>query len=325
MRALADISIKRPVFASMLSRALVVVGAAAYFRLGVDRFPSVDLPTVSVRTTLPGASPEEVETEVSERIEEVVNTVEGIDELRSISGSGSSFVIATFNLDRDIDVAAQDVRDRVATVLRDLPEDVQPPVISKLNQNDNEPVVTVALSGDRSLRELNELADKVLKVQLERSKGVGEVRIVGGIERAMNVWVDADRLLAHGLPITAVRDAILQQNADVPGGNVTGGEQERALRTTGKLASEADFNEMVITTVNDVPIKVKDVGYAEDGTKEVRSTARLNGVPAVTVEVSRQSGANTVEVIESVKANLERIKVQLPPDVKMEVIRDQSR
>jgi HAE1 family hydrophobic/amphiphilic exporter-1 len=325
MQKLAEICIRRPVFAAMLILALVVVGAASYFRLGVDRFPSVDLPTVSVRTTLPGASPEEVETEVSERIEEVVNTVEGIDELRSISGSGSSFVIATFNLDRDIDVAAQDVRDRVATVLRDLPEDVQPPVISKLNQNDNEPVLTVALSGDRSLRELNELADKVLKVQLERSKGVGEVRIVGGIERAMNVWVDSDRLLAHGLPITAVRDAILQQNADVPGGNVTGGEQERALRTTGKLASEAEFNEMVITTVNGVPIKVKDVGYAEDGTKEIRSTARLNGVPAVTVEVSRQSGANTVEVIESVKANLERIKAQLPPDVKMELIRDQSR
>src|SRR5687767_5357568 len=161
MQKLAEICIRRPVFAAMLILALVVVGAAAYFRLGVDRFPSVDLPTVSVRTTLPGASPEEVETEVSERIEEVVNTVEGIDELRSISGTGSSFVIATFNLERDIDVAAQDVRDRVATVLKDLPEDTDPPVISKLNQNDNEPVITIALSGERSIRELTELADKV--------------------------------------------------------------------------------------------------------------------------------------------------------------------
>ena len=325
MQKLAEICIRRPVFAAMLILALVVVGAAAYFQLGVDRFPSVDLPTVSVRTTLPGASPEEVETEVSERIEEVVNTVEGIDELRSISGTGQSFVIATFNLDRDIDVAAQDVRDRVATVLRELPEDTDPPVISKLNQNDNEPVITVALSGARSIRELTELADKVLKVQLERSKGVGEVRITGGLERAMNVWVDADKLVAHGLPITAVRDAILAQNADVPGGNVTGGEQERQIRTAGKLAGEAEFSDMVVTTVNGVPVRVRDVGHAEDGTKEVRSTARLNGVPAVLVEVSRQSGANTVEVIESVKANLARVGAQLPPDVKMEVIRDQSR
>lgn len=324
MQKLAEICIRRPVFAAMLILALVVVGAASYWRLGVDRFPSVDLPTVSIRTTLPGASPEEVETEVSERIEEVVNTVEGIDELRSISGSGQSFVIATFNLDRDIDVAAQDVRDRVYTVMRDLPEDVQPPVVSKANQNDNEPVLTIALSGDRSLRELNELADKLLKVRLERSKGVGEIRIVGGVERAMNVWIDADKLVAHGLPITAVRDAILAQNADVPGGNVTGGEQERQLRTSGKLRTEAEFNEMVITTINDVPIKVKDVGRAEDGTKEVRSTARLNGVPAVTIEVSRQSGANTVEVIEAVKANLEPLRAQLPPDVQMQIIRDQS-
>src|SRR5918993_1326698 len=188
MRTLADICIRRPVFASMLILALVVVGAASYFRLGVDRFPSVDLPTVSVRTTLPGASPEEVETEVSERIEEVVNTVEGIDELRSISGTGSSFVIATFGLERDIDVAAQDVRDRVATILRNLPDDTDPPIVSKFD-NDSAPVITLSLSGERSIRELTELADKTIKRQLERSPGVGEVLLVGQLERAINVWV----------------------------------------------------------------------------------------------------------------------------------------
>src|SRR6185436_13554531 len=165
------------------------VGSASYFKLGVDRFPSVDLPTVSVRTSLPGASPEEIETLVSQRIEEVVNTVDGIDNLRSVSVQGSSIVIATFNLNRDIDTAAQDVRDRVASVLRKLPDDVDPPIISKLNQNDTDPVITIALSGQRTLRELTELADKTLKEQLERSRGVGAVTIVGGIERAMNVWV----------------------------------------------------------------------------------------------------------------------------------------
>ncbi len=216
------------------------------------------------------------------------------------------------------------MRDRVATVLRRLPEDVDPPIISKLNQNDSEPVLTIALSGDLSLRELTELADKVLKEQLERSKGVGEVEIVGGIERAMNVWVDASKLVAHNLPITAVRDAIVQQNADVPGGNVTGGERERSLRTAGRLSTAADFNEMVVRTVNGVPVKISDLGHAEDGTKEIRSTARLNGVPAVSLEIRRQSGANTVEVIESVKQNLERLRAQIPPDVNVQIIRDQS-
>src|SRR5687768_16357842 len=179
MQKLAEICIRRPVFATMLIAALVVAGLTGYFNLSVDRFPPVDLPQVHVRTELPGAAPEEVEIQVSQPIEEVVNTVEGISELRSISSAGSSFVIATFELSRDIDVAAQDVRDRVATVLRRLPRDARPPVIGK-SDNDQAPVLTIALSGERSLRELNDLADRVVKPRLERSAGVGEVRVVGG-------------------------------------------------------------------------------------------------------------------------------------------------
>jgi HAE1 family hydrophobic/amphiphilic exporter-1 len=324
MQKLAEICIRRPVFALMMILALVVVGATSYFRLGVDRFPSVDLPNVSVRTTLPGASAEEVETVVSQVIEEAVNTVEGIDELRSISGQGTSFVIATFNLNRDIDTAAQDVRDRVATVLNRLPRDVDPPVISKFN-NENQPILTIAISGDRSLRELTEIADKIVKVQLERSAGVGEVRLVGGLERAINVWVDADRLAAYQIPITAVRDAIQRQNANLPGGNVTSGAREEVLRTMGRIADPKAFNDLVITTVNGSPIRVRDIGWAEDGTKEQRSLARLNGVPTVQLQILRQSGSNTVAVIEAVKENLYRVKRQVPADVKIEVIRDQSR
>ena len=308
----------------MIILALVVVGAASYFRLGVDRFPSVDLPNVSVRTTLPGASPEEIETVVSQPIEEVVNTVEGIDELRSISGQGTSFVMATFNLDRDIDVAAQDVRDRVATVLKRLPDNVDPPVISKFN-NEDSPILTLAVSGNSSLRELTEIADKIVKVQLERSVGVGEVLIVGGLERAINIWVDADRLAAYQIPIAAVRDAIRRQNADVPGGYVTHGASEQVLRTMGRITDPEDFNDLVIATVNGSPIRVRDIGRSEDGTKEQRSLSRLNGVPTVQLQVRRQSGANTIAVIESVKENLARVTRQLPPDVKTEIIRDQSR
>ena len=324
MQKLAEISIKRPIFAAMIILALVVVGASSYFRLGVDRFPEVDLPTVAVRTTLPGASPEEVESLVSDVVEEAVNTVEGIRELRSISSQNSSMIIATFDLSRNIDVAAQDVRDRVATVIRRLPEDVEPPIISKFN-NENQPILTIALAGNRSVRELTEIADKILKPQLERSSGVGEIQIIGGLERAINIWADADRLAAYKLPVTAVADALARQNSDVPGGNVTAGQREQTLRTVGKIADSKEFNDLVIATVNGYPIRISDIGYAEDGTKEQRSLARLNGVPTVTLAVRRQSGANTVGVIEDVKANMAKVVAQLPADVKMEVIRDQSR
>ncbi len=324
MKQLADLCIRRPVFASMLILALVVVGAASWFGLGVDRFPSVDLPTVRVVTVLPGAAPEEVEVQVSQRIEEVVNTVEGVTELRSVSGPGRSIVSATFALDRDIDSAAQDVRDRVSSVLGQLPADAEPPVVQKVD-NDASPVLVVAVSANRPLRELTEIADKVVKVQLERARGVGEVTVVGGLERAINVWVDADRLAAYRLPITAVRAALTRQNADLPGGNVTGAATERTLRTMGRVTDPRAFNDLVIDTVNGAPIRVRDVGWAEDGTKEQRSLSRLNGVPTVVLEVRRQSGANTVEVIEASKANLERIQAQLPADVRLEVVRDQSR
>ena len=324
MQKLAEICIRRPVFAAMIVLSLVVVGAASYFKLGVDRFPSVDLPTVAVRTNLPGASPEEMETLVSQRIEEVVNTVDGIDNLRSVSVQGNSIVIATFNLNRDIDTAAQDVRDRVSTVVRDLPPDAKPPVIVKFN-NDSTPVLTIALSGQRSIRELTEYADKIVKVQLERAGGVGAVDVVGGLDRAINVWVDAERLAAYKIPITAVRDALQRQNADVPGGNVETGRRELVLRTLGRYTNPRDMEELVVTNINGAPIKIRDIGRVEDGTKEQRSIARLNGQPTVTLEVRRQSGANTVEVIHNVKDQLARVSAQLPADIKLEAIRDQER
>jgi len=323
MRKLAEVCIQRPIFAAMLILSMCVVGAAAYMKLGVDRLPSVDLPTVSIRTSLPGASPEETETEVSQKIEEVVNTVEGIEELRSISGNGTSFVIATFNLSRNIDAAAQDIRDRVSTVIRQLPDDTDPPVVSKFD-NDSAPVLTLSLSGERTQRELTELADKIVKQQLERSKGVGEIEIDGDTERTVNVWVDAEKLAAYQIPITTVRDAVVRQNAEVPGGNVTGPIKEQTLRTLGRLTRAEEFNDIVITQVTGAPIRIRDIGRAEDGQREQRSLARLNGAPTVALEIRRQSGANTVEVIEAVKANLDRVRAQLPPGVKLEVIRDQS-
>src|SRR5688500_9488313 len=270
MQKLAEICIRRPVFATMIVLSLVVIGAAGFFRLGVDRFPAVDLPTVSVRVGLPGAAPEEVESLITQQVEEVINTVDGISELRSVSGQGTSLVIATFNLDRNLESAAQDVRDRVNTLGRRLPEDATPPVVQKFD-NDSSPVLTISLSGDRSIRELTELADKTARVQLERVGGVGEVRVVGGLDRAINIWIDADRLAAYQIPITAIRTALTRQNTDIPGGNVNTGREELVLRTLGRYVDARAFEELVIATVDGSPIKLRDVGRVEDGTKEQRS------------------------------------------------------
>ncbi|MFN7918924.1 MAG: efflux RND transporter permease subunit [Bryobacteraceae bacterium] len=324
MQKLADVCIRRPVFAAMMILALVVIGVSSYLRLGVDRFPQVDIPTVMVKTLLPGAGPEEVETLVSDIIEEAVNTVEGIRELRSVSHPGRSTIVANFELNRDIDAAAQDIRDRVSAVLRQLPEDIEPPVAAKFD-NESTPVLSIALSGTKSVRELTELADKVIKPQIERSTGVGEVQIVGGRERAINIWADADRLAAYRLPITRVATALARQNTEVPGGNITAGVHEQSLRTAGRLVDPRAFNDLVIATVRHTPVRVADIGYAEDGTKEQRTVSRLDGIPTVVLDIRRQSGANTVAVIEGVKEKMSRASALLPAGVSYRFIRDQSR
>jgi HAE1 family hydrophobic/amphiphilic exporter-1 len=324
MKRLAAVCIDRPVFAAMIVLSLVVVGAASYFRLGVDRFPRVDLPQVAVRTSLPGASVEETEVQISEPLEEAINTVEGITELRSVTGAGTSNVFAVFDLDRDIDIAAQDVRDRIGPVRRQMPAQTLEPFVTKSNADGAE-AISIAVAGNLSIRELTEVADKIVRPRIERSTGVGEVSIFGGLERAINIWVDADRLAAYQLPIREIQQAIARQNQDAPGGNVTAGATERILRTAGRITNPEDFNDLVIRTVNGVPLRIRDIGRAEDGTKEQRSLARLNGVPTVVLEVRGQIGANSIEVIDSVKANLDLAERELPPGVRLEIIRDQSR
>lgn len=324
MQKLAEISIRRPVFGTMIVLALVVVGIAGYLKLGVDRSPPVDIPQIYVGTRLPGASPVEVESLISQPLEEQVNTVEGITELRSISGVGSSFVIIQFDLSRKVNEALEDVRNRVSIMGNELPRDADPPQVTKFDTERNG-VITVSLSGDRSQRELTELGDKIVKVQLERALGVGEVEINGGLQRAISIWVDPDRLAAYQIPITTVRNAVARQNANIPGGNVISNVREHTLRTVGRLASAAEFNDLVITTVSNSPVRIRDIGWAEDGTKEQRTVSRLNGRPSVTLVVKRQADANTVEVIEAVKKKLPGIQAQLPADVRFEVIEDQSR
>lgn len=321
---LAEICVRRPVFALMLVMALVVAGLAAFPQLGVDRFPNMDLPRIYIRTTYTGAAAEEVESEVSTVIEDAVATVAGIEELRSISWDGRSFVIVTLSLDRDVDAATQDVRDAVSGALNLLPPDVDPPIVQKQDL-DSSPIMTLAVSGARSPRELYVLADRYVKDVVESSRGVGEVSIAGAADRAIQVDVDARRLAAYRLSILQVRDALVRQNAEVPGGRMDQGRRERALRTLGRVSHSRYFDDLVVATVNGTAVRLSDLGDVTDGTKEVRTLARLNGRPAVVLEVQRQSGENTVAVIEGIKELLPRCQALLPANVEVEVIQDQSR
>jgi hydrophobic/amphiphilic exporter-1 (mainly G- bacteria), HAE1 family len=321
---LAEICVKRPVFALMLIAALVVAGVVAFPSLGVDRYPSMDLPTIYVRAAYPGAASVEVEAEVSQVIEDAVATVAGIEELRSISSDGSCFVLVTFNLNRNLDAAVQDVRDAVASIVNRLPPGVDPPVVQK-QDTDSSPVMSLAVSGPRTAPELFMLADRYVKNVIESSPGVGQVTIAGSADRAVQVRVDARRLAAHQMSILQVREALQRQNVEVPGGRVDEGMRERALRTLGRVTHARDFPDLVVASGNGGAVRLSDLGEVHDATKEVRTMARLNGVPAVVLQVQRQSGENTVRVIEAVKQRLPRSRALLPEDVEVTVIQDQSR
>ncbi|MFN0103488.1 MAG: efflux RND transporter permease subunit [Bryobacteraceae bacterium] len=323
MQKLAEVCVARPVFAVMLILALVVVGAVSYTKLGVDRFPDVDLPIVSVRTVLPGASPEETESAITRFVEDSVATVEGIDNIRSTSTESLSIVIITFNLNRNIDVAAQDVRDAIASIIAQLPRDAKPPLIKKLDA-DASPIMTLVLYGEKTGRELYEIAERGIKDSIESVGGVGQVQVLGGQKRAVNIWVDADRLAAYKIPILHVRDSVVRQNSDIPGGRVDEGSRELVLRTLGRFPEPKEFNDLVVATINGTPIRIRDIGYAEDGHKERRTSARYDGRPAVALEVRRQSGANTIEVVDGIKARLARARELLPPGVELAVVQDQS-
>ncbi|MGD9724297.1 MAG: efflux RND transporter permease subunit [Pirellulales bacterium] len=323
MQWLAEICVRRPVFALMLVMAMIVAGVAAYQQLGIDRFPKMDLPTVFVFTTYPGASPEEIETEVTQLLEDAVATVAGIDELRSLSRDGQSMLIITFNLNRDIDAAASDVRDAVGSVVNRLPPQIDPPVVDKSDM-DYSPIMSLVVSGNRDSRELFVLADRFVKNVIESVHGVGEVFISGATDRAIQVNIEARRLAAYQLSIMQVRDALARQNTDVPAGRVDAGTRELSLRTLGRVEDPEHFLDLVVASSHGAPVRLRDLGNVVDGSKEMRTLARLDGKPAVVVSIQRQSGTNTVEVIEAVKGRLQRCHDLLPDDVQLSVIQDQS-
>ncbi|MGZ7042434.1 MAG: efflux RND transporter permease subunit, partial [Thermoanaerobaculia bacterium] len=323
MHKLAELCVRRPVFATVIVLSLVVVGWFAYNQLGVDRFPKVDFPTVVISTRLVGAAPEEIETDITDKIEEAVNTISGIDQLQSTSSEGVSQVIVQFVLEKNADVAAQEVRDKVNTVLGELPKDADPPIIQKFDP-DSIPVLSIALSGPAPIRDVTEFADKKLRRRLESINGVGQVVIVGGRPRQINVIVDTEKLTSVGLTSAQVMAALQAQNVQIPGGKVEQGLRDLSLRTYGRVQTPQEFANIPIAERNGYVVKVGDVARIEDSVAEPESIASVESKPAVVLNIRKQSGTNTIDVVNGLKERLTEVKKDLPKGWTMRIVRDQS-
>ncbi len=320
---LADTSIKRPVFATMVILGLIVLGIVSYPRIGVDLFPKVDFPMVNITTTLKGASPEIMDIDITDKIEEAINTINGVKSITSTSTEGRSTAMVEFVLERDIDLAVQDVREKIAAIRKKLPTDVDEPVIEKVDP-DATPVMWLALTGEKSVRDLSTYADEVIKEQLQKINGVGAIRMGGLRLRQVRIWLDANKLSAHQIVAHDVIRSLQRENIELPSGRIESETKEYSIKVKGEFLSVQDFNDLIVGFYNGAPIRLRDIGRAEDGMEEKRSIARFNGISAVGLGIQKQSGTNTVEVIDRVKKELEVIKKNLPPGVKLEISFDQS-
>jgi hydrophobe/amphiphile efflux-1 (HAE1) family protein len=321
---LANVCVRRPIFASVLILMLVVVGIVGYKSLGVDKFPKVDFPLVTVVTPYPGASPGAVETDVTEKVEEAVNTVNGLDTLTSVSTEGVSMVIAQFELEIDPDKAAEDINEHLASVLRDLPPGSRPEV--KKADPDAAPVIVLSVKGPKGLKptELTRFADKSVKQRLERLKGVGQIVILGKQERQINVHLDVIRLAAAGASAIDVQRKIESSNVNVPGGQIEMGAKNQTLRVEGRAIDPDQIGDIVVRANGDHPIKVRDVATIEDGMEDAETTAVRNGIPAIALSIRKQTGTNTVAVVDDVKAAVATLQKSLPKGYSVDVVRDNS-
>lgn len=321
---IADLCIKRPVFATMINLFIVVLGWFSLSSIGIDQFPNVELPIITVTTTLRGASPEEMETSVTKPLEEIINTIQGIDELTSVTTEGVSQITVTFLLERNRDIAAQDVRDKVNTILARLPPNTDPPIIDKFDL-DAIPVLSISVTAPRDLKEISYITDKFIKQNLETVPDVGSVSMAGARTRAVQIAVDIEKLRAYGLTIDDVRQALARQNVEIPGGRLNQNPRELTVRTLGRMEAVKDFNELIVANFGGQPVFLKDVARVEDGIEEPRSLSTANGQNCVTLIVRKQSGSNTVKVIDGVKKRMGELKAVVPADFHLQVIRDQSR
>src|SRR5262245_18419668 len=322
---LSELCVRRPVFATMLVMVLVVLGIFSFRDLGVDLFPRADPATVSVSLTLPGASPDEISSSVVEPMEEAISGVSGIDEISARISEGKGYVAVRFVLERDLNAAVNDVREKVAGAIKAVPPELLPPVITKVDP-DADPVMSLVLSSDAmSLRTLTEIADKQVSRAIQTVNGVGQVTIAGGRAREIHIVVDIEKLNSFGLSIAQVRDAVVAENVEIPGGAVEQGKGQLLLRTMGRIDATQDFNNIVVATRNGTPIRVSDLGYAEDSYERPTSSVWLGNKPAVLLDIRRAMGENTVGVIEGIRAKLPSIERTLPKSVRMAVTRDDSK
>ncbi|MBI3621315.1 MAG: efflux RND transporter permease subunit [Nitrospirae bacterium] len=321
---LPELSIRRPVLASVMSLLLILVGAISYSRLAVREYPNIDPPIVSVRTVYTGASAEVVESQITQPLEDSLAGIEGIRQMKSISREEVSQISVEFTLDRDIDNAANDVRDRVARVRGLLPDETDEPVISK-TEADAFPIIWLAFSSDRhSPLEITDYADRIVKDRLQTLPGVSNV-IIGGERRyAMRLWLDRERLAAYHLTTQDVEDALRRQNVEVPSGRIESRQREFTVLTQTDLRTPQEFDRIIIRNANDYPVRLSDVGHTELGAEDDRNAVRVNGNPAVGVGVVKQSSANTLAVARAVKAEIPKLTAALPQGMKLQVGFDSS-
>lgn len=321
---LADVSIRRPVFATMMIMTLIVLGLFSFYKLNVDLYPDVDIPFVIVTTVLPGAGPEQIETDVTKKIEDAVNPVEGVDFIQSTSQENVSIVVVAFKLERDGKQAAQDVREKIAAIISELPEEVEDPVISRYDPA-SLPIMSLTVSGNQSDKEITSYTKDVIRKRLENIPGVGSVTLVGGAEREIQVEVDAARLKAYNLSIQDVIMSVGVQNVEIPGGNLTEGPRQLLVRTMGKYKSVEDFKNVIVATPMGQPVYLSDVASVNDSTKEQISLTRMNGKSAVSLNIIKQSGSNTVRVAEEVKKQLEKLERDIPKGISIAIANDNSK
>src|SRR5688572_23228071 len=327
---LSDVSIKRPVFATMMMVALVVLGIVSYNRLAIDEYPDITYPIVVAQTSYPGASPEVMERDVSRPIEEALNTSQGLKEIVSSSLNGISIVRLTFHLDVDVMSAQQDVQSKIARIRRALPPEIEEPVILRFDPNER-PIMSIAMqSGERPIRELTSLAEQVVSPRLQSVTGVGGINLAGTEVRQIRVELNPEMMRAYGISVPQVTAALQRENQEVPAGRVTRGPTEELIRITGRIVEPQAFGRIVVAVREGVPVRLSDVATIVDGAADKRTAALLGETgspsdePALALEILKIAGSNTVEVADSVKAAALALERQLPADVKLRVTRDDS-
>lgn len=321
---LTEISIKRPVFATVVILALVVLGAVSYLSLDLDQYPNIEIPVVAVNVLYPGASPEQVETKVTQEVEEAVGKVAGVDHIMSTVSEGVSTTVIQFTMETNADAAAQSVRDQIGSLQANLPDEAKTPTVLRFDPDDT-PIMSIALTGNLSQRELTVLAEDLITDRLQAINGVASVDVKGGLDREIQIQLDNNKMSAYGLTIPEVLTSLKSENIDSPGGKVTNGQQETDLRAVGKITSPAEFLNIPVGTRGGVQLYLKNIAAVTDTTEDVATITKVNDTTALGIDIMKQSGSNTVKTVEEVKQQLEKIKQELPTGVDLVVVRDNSK